>query len=77
MAKKKPVLPEDDRPALTMRPVFMQCIQVRKCRFNPSMAGFQRLPAFLKVDLIEKRKARHGESLPPLEISTPKPRSKR
>lgn len=60
---------KDDLPPLIPRPVFMQFIQVRKCRFNPSMIKFQRLPMYLKHDLIERRKEQHGESLPPMEIS--------
>jgi hypothetical protein len=66
---------KSDLPEMDYRPIFVQFIGVRKCRFNPSFEGFHRLPAFLKNDVIAKREAKHGEgTLPPLEISRKKVR---
>lgn len=70
--KKKNPASLDNRPDLIYRPVFVQGIRVQKCRFNPSFERFQRLPQTLQKDLIRERIAKHGDRLPPFEISRPK-----
>lgn len=74
--EKKKKTPED-LPPMDYRPIFVQFVGVRKCRFNPSFAGFHRLPHFLREDLLHKRQERHGSTLPPLEISRPRLKTKR
>lgn len=58
-------------PEKTYRPVYVRPhVIVRMCRYNPSFEGFNRLPAFLKKDVIDLHAARHPDTpLPPLEIS--------
>lgn len=63
MRKKMELPPKIDRP------IFVQYIAVRKCRFNPSVQRFARLPAYLQLSLIDQRKTRHPKSpLPILPI---------
>ena len=60
-------------PPLEYRMTFYMGIRRQKCRFNPSMLRYNRLPATLQVETEDRWKERHPRlNLPDFEVSLPK-----
>jgi hypothetical protein len=57
------------KPSLERRPVFVQYVAVRRCRFNPSFAAFK---GGMHQDLLDRWRKRHPQGpLPKFEVSLP------
>lgn len=67
-------------PPLEYRPVFVQFIKRQRCRYNPSYAAFERLPATFQVEISNKWITKHPRQILPDGLSLPpiaKPRKRR
>lgn len=68
-------MPKKEQPPLEYRPVFVQYVSRRRCRYNPSFSRFLDLPATFQQDVEDRWIERHPrKSLPEFYVSKPKPK---
>lgn len=67
-----------DLPPLEYRLVHVNYLKRQKCRFNPSMQSFLRLPSTFQAELTGKWAQRHPRlTMPDTELSLPRPKGGR